>query len=385
MEYFNQQLAKKDTKILDALKEAGAWRDKYVELTRRLAEAGTNTGLSLKAGELLQQGKLDEAGKLLDQAINSEESDLDRLAADQYSRGVLYALQFQPSQSLEHLEKAYRYRPDDPGYGNAYADMLKHENKLQESALVYEQVLTKLRHLEDDKPGQFDSRIAGALCNLGNAYTSLRQYAKAEKALKESLQMYSRLAPADPKAFAEGRAITLWGLGDLYADTGRYAEAEEALGEAAPIYKGLAAVNPACRNSYGAVLNNLARAYMSGGNFSAAKPLLEESLATMSQPGQKMDAGMVRALGNLGLVYAYMGQLSKGQEKLEEALGIWRGLASADRQLIGPIFTEPSSTSASFIDKSGTTPTPPSRRPSRAADPSRGATQAFIGRSSPPF
>jgi tetratricopeptide (TPR) repeat protein len=339
MEYFNRQLANKDMKIQDALKEADAWRDKYIELTKRLAEAGTEMGLSLKAGELLRQGKFDEAGKLLDQAINSEEDDLDRLAADQYSRGVLYGLQFQPDKSLEHLEKAFRYRPDDLSYGHDYAFMLQHENRFTEAEEVYEEVIRRLRLTDRDSPGKHDERIAAALSNLGATCHSLRQYEKAEEALSEASQIYSRLAERDPKTYAGGLAMVQTNLGNLYADTARYELSEKAFHEVVDVYRKLAAENPASyRGIYGGALIGLAYSYMNRGDFSDARPLLEESLAIMRslQRGRGPGEGLARVLGDLGDAYMELRPLPDAEPALQESLGIWRELAAADPQAYSP-------------------------------------------------
>src|SRR5579859_5711100 len=76
MEYFNQELASKRRelkKLEDQLQAAEVWRTKYTELTASLAMAGVNNALSQRADELIKSGRIDEAGRVLDELLKQQE------------------------------------------------------------------------------------------------------------------------------------------------------------------------------------------------------------------------------------------------------------------------------------------------------------------------
>src|SRR5712664_884793 len=88
MKFFNDAMAGKSRvarnlseKLREALKEAETWRSKYIRLRERLSEVGIKSELSERAKDLIENGKLDEAGAVLDQVLAEEEKEADRIAA----------------------------------------------------------------------------------------------------------------------------------------------------------------------------------------------------------------------------------------------------------------------------------------------------------------
>ena len=57
-EQFNARLKDRDVRIEEITKEVNDWRDKFLDLTARLADAGVNNALKRKAEDLLKAGKL---------------------------------------------------------------------------------------------------------------------------------------------------------------------------------------------------------------------------------------------------------------------------------------------------------------------------------------
>lgn len=116
----NAELSRKNLELADKIREADQWTSKYKELETRLNEAGDDSVLSRQAEECLHEGELEKAGTILDQILGSEEKQIDRTAANHYSRALVFELQFRPQDALTHFEKAYRYRPEEVKYGLEY-------------------------------------------------------------------------------------------------------------------------------------------------------------------------------------------------------------------------------------------------------------------------
>ena len=68
---FSARLHDKDIQIDKLTADANDWRDKFLALTTRLAEAQIDQGLKEQAEDLLKQGKLNETGTVLDKIISA--------------------------------------------------------------------------------------------------------------------------------------------------------------------------------------------------------------------------------------------------------------------------------------------------------------------------
>src|SRR5262249_50653018 len=85
----NELLDKKDLELGQKIKEANEWAERYRDLSARLAAATDDSQLSLQAKALIQEGKFDEAGALLDRLIAKQETQVDQLAANHFNRAEL--------------------------------------------------------------------------------------------------------------------------------------------------------------------------------------------------------------------------------------------------------------------------------------------------------
>ena len=106
----HELLDKKDLELAAKIREAEEWAQKYRELEQRLATQGQDEPLAQLAKALLKEGKLDEAGVILDRVLEAGEKGIEQTAANHFNRADVYALQFQRHKALPHYEKAYRYR-----------------------------------------------------------------------------------------------------------------------------------------------------------------------------------------------------------------------------------------------------------------------------------
>jgi hypothetical protein len=92
----NDQLDEKDLTIAQKIAEADEWARKYRELDQQLTEARSQTAargddetLIKAAQDLLHEGKLEEAGKIYDQLLSHDESNIERAAQDNFSRAQI--------------------------------------------------------------------------------------------------------------------------------------------------------------------------------------------------------------------------------------------------------------------------------------------------------
>jgi tetratricopeptide (TPR) repeat protein len=202
MKRLNDDLDRMELNLQQKTTEANEWVRKYNELntqfeqTKKELEAkGEDATLVQAAQDLLHQGKLDEARKIYDRLIASDEANVDRAAQNRFARATIFALQFRMVEALPDYAEAYQLRPKNPQYASEYARAAYRE----------------------------------------------RQYAEAERGWTAALQIYRDLAAHDPGAYRPYVAQTFNDLGILYRDTGRLAEADKALSEA---------LTNCCRSNY---------------------------------------------------------------------------------------------------------------------------------------
>jgi tetratricopeptide (TPR) repeat protein len=194
----------KDRDLKDKIADANEWARKYNELNAQLTDArrqleakGEDATLVQTAQDLLHEGKLDEAGKIYDRLIASDEANVDRAAEHHFARAIIFALQFRMVDALRDYAQAYQYSPHNLRYASGYA---------------------------------------------GAAFSE-RQYADAKRGWTVALQLSRDLANRDAGTYRPAVAATLNGLGVLYSNTGRPAEADKANGQALTIYRDLASNN----------------------------------------------------------------------------------------------------------------------------------------------
>jgi CHAT domain-containing protein/Tfp pilus assembly protein PilF len=155
-------------------------------------------------------------------------------------------------------------------------------------------------------------RLAETVCQLGNIYTHLGDYAQAEIHLQRSLRLAQAADPAGLNA-----AETLSSLGVLYRKTGDFDQAEAMSKKALAIRERLLADDdPDLAMS----LNNLAVLYQATGKYVEAEALLRRSKAIAEANGNVQFLAAV--LNSLGLVCSIMHRMEEGEKLLLEALSL---------------------------------------------------------------
>ena len=280
----NELLDKKDLELQAKIHEAEEWTQKYRDLHQRLTEEGRDNALAQQAKNLLEEGKLEEAGAILDHLLMSGERLVEQIAADHFNRAQVYTLQFQPHKALPHYEKAYQYRPDNVEYASQYAWTLQQQNSYTLAQPVYQRALRTYRQLAEQNPAAYLPKVAVILNNLAALYRDTQQLSDSEQAYQEALRTYRQLAEQNPAAYLPRAAMTLNNLGVLYRDTQRLSDSEQTYQEALRIQRQLAEQNPAAYLPKVAMtLNNLGLLYRDTQRLSDSEQALQEALRIQRQ------------------------------------------------------------------------------------------------------
>jgi tetratricopeptide (TPR) repeat protein len=251
MKRLNDDLDRMDLTLKQKTDEADEWVRKYNVLNeqfeatkKQLAARGEDPTLVETAQDLLHEGRLEEARKIYDRLIASDEGNVDRAVQDYFDRATIFALQFRTAEALSDYAKTYQYRPTNPLYASNYASAAYRERHYAEAERGWMTCLQLYSELALRDPGAYRPDVAKTLHNFGNLYRDTGRFADAEKAYTEAIAIRRELAVRDPGAYRPDVAGTLNNLGNLYADTGRLADAEKAYTEAIAIFRELALSNP---------------------------------------------------------------------------------------------------------------------------------------------
>ena len=233
MANLNDLLDLRNISLQQKTAEANEWARKYNLLNdqfeaakKELTAKGEDASLVQTAQDLLHQGKLEEARKIYDWLIASDEGNVDRAAQHYFDRATILSLQFHMVEALPDYEKAYRYRPNNPLYAHGYAATAYRERSYKEAERGWTNCLQLYRDLAQRDPGAYRPDLATTLNNLAILYSVTGRLADAVTANTEALAIRRDLAQRDPGAYRPDLAATLNNLAVLYRDTGRLADAE---------------------------------------------------------------------------------------------------------------------------------------------------------------
>src|SRR5271157_1811533 len=103
----NELLDLKDLDLKQKTAEANEWARRYFEVNAQLEETknqitakGEDATLVQTAQDLLHEGKLEEARKIFDRLLQSDEANVGRAAQDFFGRASVFALQFRLDEAL---------------------------------------------------------------------------------------------------------------------------------------------------------------------------------------------------------------------------------------------------------------------------------------------
>ena len=331
----DQELKHTQATLTEKLKEAEEWARRYRELKADIAAQAADDTLAQQAEQALEKGDLEQAGIFLDKILERQEKEIDRTAANHFNRARVFQLQFLPLKALPHLEKAHRYRPENPEYAFAYAHLLYNQNNYSESEPIYRKVLTHYRQLAQSNLPAYLPDVAGTLNNLAILYGHTQRLEQAEQAYQEALGIFRELARRNPPAYLPDMAMTLHNLAALYRHTQRLEQAEQTYQEALKIRRELARRNPPAYLPYVAgTLNNLGLLYSDTQRLEQAGQAYQEALeirrelARSNPPAYRPH--VAGTLHNLGLLYSDTQRLEQAEQTYQEALETYRELARSN-------------------------------------------------------
>ena len=218
---------------------------------------------------------------------------------------------------------------------NNLANLYKDNQKTSEAEKLYREALEIYRRLAAANPAAYEPAVAMTCNNLANLYSDNQKPSEAEKLYQEALEIYRRLAAANPAAYEPDVAMTCNNLAILYKNTRNPSEAEKLYQEALEIYRCLAAANPAAYEPAVAMTcNNLANLYSVNQKPSEAEKLYLEALEirrrlAAANPAA-YESNVADTCNNLANLYKDNQKPSEAETLYQEALEIRRRLAAAN-------------------------------------------------------
>ena len=157
--------------------------------------------------------------------------------------------------------------------------------------------------------------------------------ARTEEALTvtiEAVEIYRRLAAAQPNDFEADLAKALSNLGAMFASIGRREEALTASQEAVEIYRRLAVERPSSAQAQASIadwLANLLRPEAKAPSQADLDDLMHRANTVPSS--EDFEANLARSLSNLGVMLSNLGRREEALTRTREALVFHRRLAAA--------------------------------------------------------
>ncbi len=151
------------------------------------------------------------------------------------------------------------------------------------------------------------------LNNLGVIYRKQKRWTEAEQAHRRALQICRELASQ------EGEAATLNNLGVVYRNQSHWGEAEQAYRQSLQIFHELGD-----RQGEGAALNNLGLIHQDRTEWAEAEGMYQRSLQLRRDIGDRQ--GEATILNNLGNVYRRQGRWAEAEGMYQQSLQLCRDL-----------------------------------------------------------
>ncbi len=118
------------------------------------------------------------------------------------------------------------------------------KNEFEDALKSYKEALEIYRKLAQANPQTYLPYVATALNNLGTLQSYKNEFEDALKSFKEALEVYRKLAQANPQAHLPNVATTLNNLGVFQKEKNEFEDALKSYKEALEIYRKLAQANP---------------------------------------------------------------------------------------------------------------------------------------------
>ena len=191
------------------------------------------------------------------------------------------------------------------------------------------------RRLASANPSRFEPNLALSLNNLAGDLKAIGETAAALEAIKEAVDIRRRLASTNPARFEPALAMSLNNLSFFLNAVGAPTASLEASQEAVDVYRRLASADtdrfePALAGS----LTNLSNCLSDVGETSAALEAIKESVAIRrrlaSANPARFEHDLALGLNNMSVFLSFVGETSAALEAVKEAVDIRRRLSLAN-------------------------------------------------------
>ena len=210
-------------------------------------------------------------------------------------------------------------------FQNNLGNLYSYLNDYTKAEEFYLKALGNQTQLFSQNPDAYRADLAGTLNNLGNLYNGLNDYAKAKEYYLKALENQTLLFSQNPDAYHANLAETQNNLGNLYKNLNNYAKAEEYYLMALENYTQLFSQNPDTYRAYlASTQNNLGSLYHNLHDYAKAEEFylkaLENKTQLFSQNPDAYRADLAITQYNLGLFYAILENYTKAEEYFLKAL-----------------------------------------------------------------
>ena len=218
-------------------------------------------------------------------------------------------------------DNLYRQAALQNNLGNVYSGL--HDYVKAEE--YYLKALENQTLLYTRNPDAYRSDLAAYQNNLGILYSALHHYAKAEEYDLKALENYTQLFSLNPDAYRDDLARTQNSLGNLYCELHNFVKAEEYYLLALENYIQLFTQTPdSFRADLAMIQNNLGNLYSFLHDYAKAEKYclnaLENYTNLIRQNPNAYRAELANIQKNLGNMYSYLHDYSKAEEYNLKAL-----------------------------------------------------------------
>ena len=190
------------------------------------------------------------------------------------------------------------------------------------------------RRLAKANPARFEPNLAMSLNTLSNRLSEAGDGAGALAAIREAVEIRRRLAAANPARFEPDLALSLNNLSNSLSEAGDGAGALAAIREAVEIRRRLAAANPArFEPDLALSLNNLSNSLSEAGDGAGALAAIREAVEIYDRLAKaspaRFEPDLATSFNNLSADLSAAGDGTGALAAIREAVKIYRRLAAA--------------------------------------------------------
>ena len=197
---------------------------------------------------------------------------------------------------------------------------------------AYQQALEIGQRLAEKNPDAYELYLASVMNNLAVLMKGTGRYQDAEETHREALEIRRRLAEKNPDAYESDLAGSMNNLANVLKGTDRLKEAEQMHRQALEIYRRLAKKNPgAYEVKLVDPLNNLAILLKNTNRQKEAEELHRQGLEILQRLAEKnpnaYKPSLAASLNNLAALLLDTGSVAEAEKLYRQALEIYRRLA----------------------------------------------------------